>query len=66
MGALQNQAMARANSTRRITERMRLQAALSRIDEEEYGYCEDCGDDIAPARLDLDPAASKCIECARG
>lgn len=66
MDALQNQAMAKANSVRRQSERLRLKAALSRIDEGEYGYCEDCGDDIAPARLRLDPAAPRCIDCARG
>ncbi|WP_371227076.1 TraR/DksA family transcriptional regulator [Roseovarius sp. 2305UL8-3] len=66
MDALQNQAMAKANSTRRQAERSQLQAALTRMDEGEYGFCEDCGDDIAPARLDLNPAATKCIQCARG
>lgn len=66
MDALQNQAMAKANSARRQSERTRLTAALARISEGEYGYCEDCGDDIALGRLDLDPAAVKCIQCARG
>jgi len=66
MDALQNQAMAKANSTRRQGERSQLQTALMRMDEGEYGYCEDCGDDIAPARLNLNPAATKCILCARG
>lgn len=66
MDALQNQAMARAGSARRQTERARLEAALRRIGEGEYGYCEDCGDAIAPRRLELDPAAMKCIHCARG
>ena len=66
MDALQNQAMAKANSTRRQSERLRLEAALARMDEGEFGYCEDCGDEIAPQRLDLDPAATKCIDCARG
>ena len=66
MDALQNQAMAKAGSARRQVERTRLEAALARMDEGEYGYCEDCGDDIAPARLMLDPAAPLCIQCARG
>lgn len=66
MDALQNQAMARANATRRKTERARLQAALARMDEGEFGYCEDCGDAIARARLQLDPAATRCVDCASG
>ena len=66
MDALQNQAMAKAGASRRQIERSRLLAAHAKIEEGEYGYCEDCGDDIALARLELDPAAVKCIHCARG
>ncbi len=66
MDALQNQAMAKAQQSRRDVNARRLTAALSRIDEDEYGYCEDCGEDIARKRLELDPAASKCISCASG
>ncbi len=64
MDAMQHQAMARAQQTRRNTEIVRLNAALARMDEGEFGYCEDCGDEIAFKRLDLDPAATKCITCA--
>ncbi|MEM8773434.1 MAG: TraR/DksA C4-type zinc finger protein [Pseudomonadota bacterium] len=66
MDALQNQAMAKATDARRGIERTRLEAALARIEEGEFGYCEDCGDDIAAGRLKLNPAATKCIECANG
>lgn len=66
MDALQSQAMAKAGAARRRIERQRLNSALSRLKDDEYGYCEDCGEDIAPARLELDPAAAKCISCARG
>ncbi len=65
MDALQNQAMAVAQQNRRDIQTRRLTAALARLAEGEYGYCEDCGEDIAPKRLELDPAASKCINCAR-
>ena len=66
MDAIQNQAMAKAQAARRQGEANRLRSALVRIDEGEFGFCEDCGDDIAPKRLELDPAAAKCIGCARG
>lgn len=66
MDALQNQAMAKAQQTRRDAERTRLDAALRRMDEGEYGWCDDCGDDIALARLQLDPAATRCVSCASG
>lgn len=66
MDAMQNQSMSKANHVRRQTERTRLMAALERLEEGEYGYCEDCGEVIARGRLELDPAATRCIDCARG
>ena len=66
MDALQNQAMAQAQQARRDLEARRLRAALERIAEGEYGYCEDCGEEIARGRLELDLAASRCVSCASG
>ncbi len=66
MDALQNQAMARATGARRQVERARLKQALARIEEGEFGYCEDCGDEIAAGRLRLDPSATRCVDCASG
>lgn len=66
MDALQSQAMAKANQTRRDGKKRALQAALARLDDDEFGYCEDCGEDIAHKRLELDPSVSKCINCASG
>ncbi len=66
MDALQNQAMAKAGHARRQVQRTRLKAAIIRIDDGEFGYCEDCGDEIGLGRLKLDPAATRCISCATG
>lgn len=66
MDALQNQAMAKATQVRRDALGRRLRAALQRIDEGEFGYCEDCGDEIAIRRLELDPGVTRCISCASG
>ncbi|MEO1106363.1 MAG: TraR/DksA C4-type zinc finger protein [Pseudomonadota bacterium] len=66
MDALQNQAMAKAQKTNRNIETHRLKAALQRLEDGEYGYCEDCGDRIPDGRLKLDLAASKCVSCASG
>jgi len=64
--ALQSQAMARATHARRDIERRRLRTALARIETGEFGYCEDCGEEIAEGRLEIDPAATRCISCANG
>ncbi|HVF89755.1 MAG TPA: TraR/DksA C4-type zinc finger protein [Blastocatellia bacterium] len=39
-------------------------SALQRIDDGTYGVCENCGKKIAIKRLDADPAALYCIDCA--
>lgn len=65
MDALQVQAMAQAEETRRQQRLRLIEAALRRIDEGEYGYCVTCGDDIAPGRLSSDPAAARCVDCAQ-
>ena len=64
--AMQVQAMAIEAERRRGVEGQRLDAALERLDAGTYGECMGCGEDIAPARLDFDPAAAVCITCARG
>lgn len=64
MDAMQAQAMAKANERQRRTELSRIDAALRRIDEDEYGYCQKCGEEIAEKRLAVDPAASFCVDCA--
>ena len=65
MDALQGQAMAKASQHMRNSERQGLQNALQRMKGGEFGYCDDCGDAISLKRLALNPAAIKCINCAR-
>lgn len=38
--------------------------ALARIDNGTYGTCSNCGETIALARLEAEPAATRCIKCA--
>ena len=66
MDALQFQAMANAQKRRRHAMRDALQAALKRIDEDEFGFCDDCGDEIGQSRLMANPIITKCISCIRG
>lgn len=39
-------------------------AALLRLARGTYGTCVDCGRDIGSARLEAQPAATRCIDCA--
>ena len=42
-----------------------LQDALTRVDKGTYGYCENCGIQIDPERLEILPAARRCTTCAQ-
>lgn len=64
MDALQSQALSVETNRLRAVELQQIAAALRRLDAGDYGYCVACGEPINPARLDIDPAAAKCVECA--
>ncbi len=40
-----------------------IEAALDRMGQGRYGECIDCGEAVAVARLQSQPAASRCISC---
>jgi DnaK suppressor protein len=41
----------------------KIREALDRIEDGEFGECEDCGDQIGEARLKARPVTTLCIEC---
>jgi DnaK suppressor protein len=41
----------------------RIVAALERLDAGEYGMCAECGETIAPARLQVLPEVQTCVRC---
>jgi DnaK suppressor protein len=63
MDAMQAQAMAQASAQRREAMLRNIEAALTRIDDGDYGLCRDCDEPIHPKRLEFDPTALRCIEC---
>lgn len=65
MDALQAQAMAQETERRRSLDLRKIDAALDRIEEGEFGYCAVCGDVIERGRLKLDPAAATCVAHAK-
>lgn len=64
MDAMQQQEMAQAEARRRTSDLARIEIALNRVAEGEYGWCAECGEAIAYRRLEIDPAAALCIGCA--
>lgn len=65
MDALQAQAMSLEAIRRRDIELAGIRGALQRIEQGEYGDCLECGEQIAQARLEIDPAGTLCIRCAQ-
>lgn len=66
MDAMQVQAMAVAEGSRRHQALRRIDAAFERLESGDYGYCVSCDEPIAEKRLALDPATATCIRCASG
>ncbi|WP_419788164.1 RNA polymerase-binding protein DksA [Pseudodesulfovibrio sp.] len=63
---------ATAESDRAFTLRLRdrerklikkIQKAIDRIDDGEFGLCQECGDEISIARLKARPMTTLCINC---
>ena len=64
MDAMQVQAMAQAVEGRRRERLQRIAAALRRLEDADFGYCAECGEDIPAKRLDVDPTIACCVDCA--
>ena len=62
--ALQQQAMANAQEATRAREIRRIESALKRLSDGEFGVCAVCGESIGRQRLSIDPAALTCAACA--
>ena len=64
MDALQGQAMAKESQHRRTIQLQRIEATLQRIEKGMFGLCLRCCEDIHLKRLEFDPTAPLCIDCA--
>ena len=52
-----------AEVTRDLLELREIESALARLADGSFGYCADCGLEIAIARLRVNPGAVRCIDC---
>ncbi len=64
MDAMQQQEMSKASNQRRQLKLQHITAALKRIENNDYGYCHECEEDINPKRLEHSPTSKFCIDCA--
>ena len=61
--SVEHQELARLTATRLAERAARLQIALTRVAEGEYGLCSECGASIPPKRLLAIPDATTCMPC---
>ncbi len=63
MDAMQQQQMASAGQRRQQLQFKLIMKALQKIADEEYGYCNECGEGISFARLQIRPECELCVAC---
>lgn len=63
--AIQEHEMASATQRRRQQEIAKIDAALNRLEEGEFGFCVTCGARISDGRLELDPTTPFCVKHAK-
>ena len=61
--ARQDREMAQGDIERMTAILVRVKRALARLDEDVYGVCSSCEEEIPPARLRAIPWAERCVQC---
>lgn len=64
MDAINNKGVAEAALRSAKTKLSKLQIALTKIDNTDFGKCSMCKNPIRPARLMYLPESTKCVRCA--
>lgn len=64
MDSLTNQGILLSGMDKSKTRLARLEQALRKLDDPEFGYCPECGDEIAEKRLMALPESRLCTACA--
>jgi len=63
MDAIQQQSMVQANRRAAQQRLAHAEAALRRLEQDTYGECVGCGEDVGLARLEARPEAAFCVVC---
>lgn len=64
-GERENEEVLNALESEAKIEIQHLSNAITRMDKGSYGICQACGESISPQRLQVQPAAENCIQCAQ-
>ena len=64
MDAINNKSINDASLRENRSKLQKLERAMSNIEEENFGNCAKCGEEIAFGRLKFMPWTTKCVNCA--
>ncbi|MDH5764249.1 MAG: TraR/DksA C4-type zinc finger protein [Nitrospinota bacterium] len=64
MEALSDRAVSEASLNVAQTKLSRLETALDKVDQPDFGLCQNCGYPIPHGRILLVPEATRCVPCA--
>ena len=64
MEALNDRAVSEASLNVAQTKLSRLETALGKVDQSDFGICVSCDKPIPPGRILLMPEATRCVPCA--
>lgn len=64
MDAINNKSVNEASLRQSRDKHKKLQEALSKVDEPDFGICMRCGQPIPEGRIMLMPHAKKCVRCS--
>ena len=64
MDAINNKSVAEASLRNKKAKLTKLNVAFVKVDEEGFGYCQMCKNQIQPLRLMFMPESSRCVRCA--
>ena len=61
--AIAQQQLARADERQALEKIKQLQSAQLKIQDDDYGWCDACGEAIGFSRLSIQPKVIKCLRC---
>lgn len=64
MDAMQGQQMALETQRRYQQQLLKIEGTLRRMEQGDFGYCLECGEEMDVRRLGIDPTATRCVSCA--
>ena len=64
MDAINNKSVVEASLRNKKSKLTKLNVAISKVDEKDFGYCQMCKNQIQPMRLMFMPESSRCVRCA--